>query len=186
MLTKWTDGQKDRRADIHTNTHVCVSTLVGLCVRSQAIYPRTLDGHPLSSREGVAGTRAASLVFWAVCVGPSCSGIRHCNCGFCAFHWGSEESQPVRLRLLRLGSGLPGTSQAYQGYRSWPGKRKQRGPQVGTSGPRRGWEELCPWTALIEAWRRREVIGKGQTRQESIWEEENRRPLEGPQWLEER
>lgn len=179
----------DKRTDEQTYTqihmYVCLP-LLAFVSGPRPYTPGPWTDSPSAAVRGVAGTRAASLGFWAVCVGPSCSGIRHCNCGFCAFHWGSEESQPVRLRLLRLGSGVPGTSQAYQGYRSWPGKRKQRGPQVGTSGPRRGWEELCPWTALIEAWRRREVIGKGQTRQESIWEEENRRPLEGPQWLEER
>lgn len=170
----------DKRTDKQTYTqiNICVSALVGLCVRSQAIYPRTLDGQPLSSHGrggGLAGTQAASEL-WAVCAGLSCSGIRQCNGGFCAFRWGSEESQPAWLWLLRLGSGLPGTSQAYQGDRSWPRQRKQRGPQAGTSGPRRGWEELCPWTALIEAWRRREVIGNGQRRQESVCEEENQRP----------
>lgn len=97
-MDRWTGGQTDTQINVCVWGWGALLQVHGRIVSGLAYAPRTVCG-PLYSCGEVAGTQAALFEFRAVCVGLSCSGIRRCDGGLWAFHYGPPSQ--FQLWLLR-------------------------------------------------------------------------------------
>lgn len=121
----------DRQTDAPSLASVAGPRLYGKC--SCHVQPGQGPGQPAQQPWEAASTQAASLDFGVFAL--SCRvwglGTATATLGWGVGFWGL--------------AGLPGLQELAKA------EKAERGPQAGVGGPQRGCEELCPWTALIEA-----------------------------------
>lgn len=134
--------------DEQTDKRTCVCVCVYLSALWQGpgrMSPGPWADHSAAVRDE-ASTRTAFLASRAVVIGLSRSGIRHCNCGAGLSVGDLRNPNLFQLRLLGLGSGLSGASQAFQGCRSRPRQRRCRSQQgrVDLGGAGRSTALGCP------------------------------------------